>query len=527
MKKRFTSIRALVMAFMLCLTACGGKETGNNEAGNNNAGNEAGSDNAGATDLSALNGTYDITVWVSEMEGVKELTEKQIKRFCDENPGIVINATVEGVSEAESATQMINSVEDGADLFCFAQDQLSRLVMAGALNKLGQQATAKVKELNDAGAVKAASVAGDLYCYPLTSDNGYYMYYDKSVVKEEHLDSLEDILADCEAAGRNFSMELETSGWYNIAFMFATGCVSEWTTDSAGEFTSVNDTFNSDKGVIALKGMQKLLKSPAYVSSSKGADFAAAIPSAVVISGTWESGAAKEALGDNYAATDLPSFTVDGQSYHLASYSGNKLMGVKPQLDATKGAVLQQLALYLTNETCQMERFDLVGWGPSNLAAQATDKVKNDPALSALAAQSAYAIPQGNIHGSWWDISKIYATEAKAATTDDELKTALQNYENSIKGLFSMSDEVKNAFTVIGKIAETDWNTDFAMENVDGVWTSVDVFECVGGEEFKVRQGLNWDVAFPTSNYIVETAGKYKIQLTVHGENGTIELIPQ
>lgn len=515
MKKRITSILALVMALMLCLTACGGKDTGNTDAGNN-AGTET-----------SLEGTYDITVWVSEVDGVKELTAAQIDKFEEANPGIVINAIVEGVSEAESATQMINSVEDGADIFCFAQDQLSRLVMAGALNELGQQAAATVTEKNDAGAVKAASVGGKLYCYPLTSDNGYYMYYDKSVVKAEHIDSLEDIIADCEAAGRLFSMELETSGWYNVAFMFATGCVSEWTTDAEANFVSVNDTFNSEAGLIALKGMQKLLKSPAYNSSSAGADFAAAVPSAVVISGTWAANDVKAALGDNYAAADLPSFTVDGKSYHLASFSGNKLMGVKPQLDAKKGAVLQKLALFLTDEACQMERFNQFGWGPSNLNAQATDAVKADAALSALAAQSAYATPQGNIHGSWWDISKVYAVAAKAATTDAELQAALQAYQDSINGLFSMSDEVKNAFTVIGTVNGTNWDMDFAMENKDGVWVTVDTFALTAGMEFKVRQGLNWDIAFPAANYVVEADGNYKIQLTVHGDSGTVELLPQ
>jgi len=517
MKKRITSILALVMALMLCLTACGGKTE-------DNKGNEG--NNAGTTETT-LDGTYDITVWVSEVDGVKELTQAQIDKFEEANPGIVINATVEGVSEAESATQMINSVEDGADIFCFAQDQLSRLVMAGALNELGQQAAATVTEKNDAGAVKAASVGGKLYCYPLTSDNGYYMYYDKSVVKAEHIDSLEDIIADCEAAGRLFSMELETSGWYNVAFMFATGCVSEWTTDAEANFVSVNDTFNSEAGLIALKGMQKLLKSPAYNSSSAGADFAAAVPSAVVISGTWAANDVKAALGDNYAAADLPSFTVDGKSYHLASFSGNKLMGVKPQLDAKKGAVLQKLALFLTDEACQMERFNQFGWGPSNLNAQATDAVKADAALSALAAQSAYATPQGNIHGSWWDISKVYAVAAKAATTDAELQAALQAYQDSINGLFSMSDEVKNAFTVIGTVNGTNWDMDFAMENKDGVWVTVDTFALTAGMEFKVRQGLNWDIAFPASNYVVEADGNYKIQLTVHGDSGTVELLPQ
>ena len=387
-----------------------------------------------------LSGTYDITVWVSELEGVRELTIQQIKSFCEANPGITINATVEGISESESSTQMITSVEDGADIFCFAQDQLARLVMAGALNKLGQAAAAEVTANNDAGAVAAASVGGALYCYPLTSDNGYLMFYDKSVIGEDHIDSLEDIIADCEKAGRLLSFSLEGSAWYNASFFFATGCVSTWTTDLYGNFTAVDDTFNSDKGLIALKGMQKVLKSSCYNNSDAHADFSAAIPSAVVISGTWGTPIAQAALGDNFAAADLPSFTVDGISYHLGSYSGNKLMGVKSQTDTKKTAVLHKLALYLTNEECQMARFEKFGWGPSNKAAQSTDAVKSDVALSALTAQNAYATPQGQVHSSWWDIGKVYATIAKNATTDQELRNALSAYQAAVSELVAANN---------------------------------------------------------------------------------------
>ena len=519
MKKRITSILALLVACITVLTACGG-----------NAGTNSSED-----PLKGLEGTYDITVWVSEIDGMKELTEKQIKEFCDANPGIVINATVEGISESSSATQMITSVEDGADIYCFAQDQLARLVIAGALNELGQGASATVKANNDAGAVGAASVGGTLYCYPLTSDNGYYMYYDKSVIKESSLDSLEAIIADCEAAGKNFSYELANNAWYNAGFYFAVGCVSDWTTDADGNFTSVNDDFNSDKGLIALKGMQKILKSKAHVESSNVADFSAAIPSAVVISGPWASKDAQAALGENYAATDLPSFTVDGKSYHLGSFSGNKLMGVKPSTDAKKGAVLNQLALYLTNEKCQLDRFENFGWGPSNVNAQANEKVKTDAALVALAQQAAYARPQCQIHGSWWDIAKLPAVAADTATTDAELKAALEKYKADIDALFQMSDEQKQAWSVIGTVNGTNWDTDFAMEKqADGTYLSKEVFAMTVGMEFKVRQGASWDVNYGADgtiggpNFIVETAGNYKVKLTINAdETAVLELVAQ
>ena len=526
LKKILAALLALVMLFSLA--ACGNGDTGSSNDPGGSTGNP---DNTGNGD-NPLAGTYDIKVWVSEIEGVADLTRKQIEAFQAANPGIVINATIEGVTEAESATQMVSDVEVGADIFCFAQDQLARLVMAGALNPLGQQTSATVTEMNDAGAVAAATVGGALYCFPLTSDNGYFMFYDKSVIPEEHLGSLEDILADCVAAGRNFSYELEGSAWYNAGFFFATGCVSDWTTDLDGLFTSVNDTFNSPEGIIALRGMQKVLQSSAYVNSSAHADFGAAIPSAVVISGTWGTSTAMEILGDNFGAAELPSFTVDGKSYHIGSYSGNKLLGVKPQADATRAAVLQQLALYLSGEECQKQRFEEFKWGPSNLNVQALPEVQADTALAALALQNAYAIPQGQIHGSWWDIAKVYATAAREAGTDDvdALKAALDNYTASMNALFSMSPEELRAFTVIGSINGDGWSIDIPMtETSSNVWVT-ESLNLKAGDEFKVRQGKSWDKAFPAENFVVETDGSYKIQLTTTGEGdamtGAVELIP-
>ena len=76
----------------------------------------------------ALAGTYDITMWVSEKEGVAELTQKQIDAFEAANPGIVINASIEGVTEADAGSKVIADVPSAPDIYCFAQDQLARLV---------------------------------------------------------------------------------------------------------------------------------------------------------------------------------------------------------------------------------------------------------------------------------------------------------------------------------------------------------------------------------------------------------------
>lgn len=488
---------------------------------------------------SDLKGTYDISLWVSEKvledqsDSVVELTKRQIARFCKET-GIKINPTVEGVTEADAGSKVVADVASAPDIYCFAQDQLARLVQAGALSAPGKKAQTYISNINDASAVNAAKVAGTLYAYPMTSDNGYFLYYDKSVVSNP--DSLEKIIEDCEAAGKEFRFALENA-WYTASFFFATGCSSNWTTDTEGKFTSVEDDFNSAKGLIAMKGMQKLASSSCYNSDADSFDDCAAI-----VTGTWNSGAATTYFGDNFGVTDLPSFTVGEEEYHLGSYSGFKFMGVKPQTDARKAAVLQLLAQYLTSDECQMERFEIFGWGPSSKISQDNDAVKADPSLAALSKQNIYAIPQPQIHGSWWDIAKVLGAEAKAATSEADLQTALDNYKGSIDALFQMSEEEKRAYTVIGGINDSGWNADFAMTvNADEtVWTSEQAFTLNAGDEFKIRQGKSWDVAWgdntsnadpsvPTSNkanYTVETAGTYYIVLTITDGVGVITLQP-
>ena len=504
MKKILSILMALALAFSL--VAC------------------APADNNDGINTADLAGTYDITMWVSEKEGVAEQFQAQIDKFEAANPGIIINASIEGVTEADAGSKVVADVESAPDIYCFAQDQLARLVQAAALAPLGQGAAKTIKENNDAGSVAAGTVAGTLYAYPMTSDNGYYLYYDTSIITNP--DSFEDIIAACEANGKKFRFALENA-WYTASFFFATGCHSNWTMDADGNFNNIDDDFNSEAGLIAMKGMQKLAQSSCYDS-----DADIFVDAGAIVTGIWNAGAAATHFGENLGATDLPSFEVDGKSYHLGSFTGNKLMGVKPQTDAKRGAVLSLLAQFLTNEECQSERFAAFEWGPSNKNAQASEAVQANVSLAALAKQGEYGQPQGQIHGSWWDIAKVLGADAKAATSEEDLKTALTNYRATIDALFTMTEEQKTAWGVIGAICGTNWDTDLPMTKVsDTVWES-EVLALEAGNEFKVRQGASWDVNFGANgelngaNIVVEAAGNYIVRLTYDGTTANVELIP-
>lgn len=480
-----------------------------------------------------VTGTFDLKVWAPE--AALELTKKQVEDFANQTEGLTINLTIEKVGEGDAATSMVTDVENGADIFFFAQDQLARLVEAKALAKVSPNIQKWIAENNVEAANDASKFAGDTYCFPLTADNGFYMYYDKSVISEGNLDSLEKLIKECEDKDRLFSFELENA-WYNAAFFFATDCTSIWNQGSDKNWT-VKDNYNSDAGVTAVKGMQKLLKSKAYNNTSGAPDAFAksgAQKSAIVVSGPWDAAKTKEVLGANYGATDLPSFTVDNKTYQLGSFFGCKLLGTKPQTDSNKATLVRQLAQYLTGEKGQTERFEALNWGPSNKVAAASEKVKSDVALAAMSLQASHkeTHTQGQYPGAWWDIAKAITTGAQKANSDAEIKEVLATYKNGIDKVVAKKfvPVAERAYSVIGGMPTSNWSTDLEMVKGEGnVWTSKEVITFNAEDSFKIRAQQSWDYAYgwadnldatkfqkdKDGNIQIKAAGTFKIQFKV------------
>lgn len=397
MKKKLLAL-VLVAAMILTLAACGNGSKVNKKAKGS------------------------VTIWVAE--AVVDYTKTVAEAYLAENfPNYTV--VVEAVGEGDAAGNMITDVQGGADIYGFAQDQLSRLVSAGAVMPItGDYKTWAEKE--NAGGVTAAATVGDvLYAFPMTADNGYFLYYDKSVVSDPS--TLEGILADCKKAGKNFYYDF--GSWYNYAFFTATGCHCTYATDADGAFTSCDVNFATNEGVAALKAMIALAESGVWQAGSSVSN---AVDWAGIVDGTWDKAGAVEVLGDNYACAKLPTFTVDGKTYQMGGFNGCKLLGVKPQEDATKLAVCLGLAQALTNESAQLARFNQFGWGPSNLAAQANEAVQADAALSALAEQFSYTVGQGQYPGDFWSTGidgDLASGTLNSGMSDAELLAYLTNVQ--------------------------------------------------------------------------------------------------
>ena len=372
-------------------------------------------------------GTYDIKIWVDDK--IVNLTKSQIGQFVANSGGkYTINATIEPVGEVEAASSMLQDVQDGADIFCFAQDQLARLKVAGALMKLNSNYVSALEEEMSYDAINAAKVNTDVYAFPITSDNGYFLYYDKTVMSDAEASNMTTLLAACRRAGKTLNFEARSNGFYAASYFMATGCYSSWTINSeSGKFESYNDNYNSAAGLTAAKGLKELDDKTTVATNSQASKLGSS--AGAVVSGVWDYEVAKKNLGDNLGCADMPSFSVDGTTYHLSSFDGYKLMGVKPQVEAKKASVCRKIAKFLTGQDCQEQRFNEASWGPTNTAASQSDAVQAHAGLMALMKQHEYAKPQGQCPGAWFTALATTAKAITASASDAQLEEILRNYE--------------------------------------------------------------------------------------------------
>ena len=127
----------------------------------------------------------------------KEWAEKWAADYKD-SQGRQFRVKLGIMSEGEAGTNVMNAPEDSADVFCFADDQVSKLVTAGALAAIGNPTEGAAKAIADRNvesSVEAATYDGKLYAYPMQADNCYFLYYNSEVLSEEDIKSWEGIFA--------------------------------------------------------------------------------------------------------------------------------------------------------------------------------------------------------------------------------------------------------------------------------------------------------------------------------------------
>lgn len=369
-----------------------------------------GCDKAQKTDSSdAGNQKVELVVWGAEED--KELMTQIIQSFQTNYQGqadFQISFEVQGESQCKDV--LLGGLEEGADVFTFADDQVNALAAAGALDPI--ENADEIRSKNLSSAVEAATVNNQLYAYPLTADNGYFLYYNKQYISEEQVKTLDGILDAAAASGKRFTMDW-SSAWYVYSFFGNTNLQVGLNDDGITNYCTWNQADGDVRGIDVAQSMLQIAGSPGFANRTDE-EFLSGVKNGSVIagiSGVWNSVAVTESWGENTGAAKLPTYTCNGKQLQMASFSGCKLIGVNAYSEHPKWAA--RLAEWITNEDNQRLRFEMRGQGPSNIAVADSSEIQNSPAIAALLEQSEFSQIQ-RVGGKFWDPVSEFAGNMSA-----------------------------------------------------------------------------------------------------------------
>lgn len=360
--------------------------------------------------------TVTLKVWGSQED--QAMLQTMIDEFKAANTEANYVITLGVVGENDAKTKFLEDPAAAADVFQFANDQITDLVNAGALYEITRN-KADIVAANLASSIEASTVNGKLYAMPSTADNGYFLYYDKSVFTADDVKSLDKMLEVANAKNKKVFMDV-SNGWYIASFFLGAG----------GKLTVVDGKqqcdFNNANGVLAGEAIKAFTANKAFLTGDD-AVLTGGIGTTIAagVSGTWNAEAISGKLGDNYAATKLPTFNLGGKQTQMSSFAGFKLVGINSQTKFPVEAMM--LGEWLTNEANQITRFKTRQMGPSNIKAADSAEVKANIALAALAAQNAFAVSQKEVLGNYWSPAEAFGTEMEAKNYAKTVKQMLDD----------------------------------------------------------------------------------------------------
>ena len=269
-------------------------------------------------------------------------------KFNEAHPEWDIEFVFEVCAEGDAGTMVTKDPTAAGDVYMFANDQLGTLLQANAIARLGGAALEQVKADNSETMVASVTSGEGVYGVPFTG-NTWFMYYDSSVYTAEDIKSLDAMMAKAPVA---FPV---TNTWYMPAFFFANG----GTMFGDGTDGTAGITFGGEAGAAATLYVANALAAGTMIDDANGAGMDALRNGTVsaLFSGTWDAKNVAEALGDNYAAAQLPCITIDGAEKQMMSFSGSKAFAVNPNSQHMEAAVA--LAAWLGSAEMQELHFDL------------------------------------------------------------------------------------------------------------------------------------------------------------------------
>lgn len=293
--------------------------------------------------------------------------------FAEEHPEWDITFVYGVADEASAAGQVAQDPEASADVFLYANDNLTTMTDANALVKFGGKYREEIKNTNSETSLASVMKDGEVYGVPFAI-NTWFMFYDKSVFSEEDVKNLDTML---EKGVVSFPF---VNSWYLPAFYFGNGC----TLFGDGTDVSKGADFGGEKAQEVTDYLIDLEANPNFRIDDLGSGIAGLRDGSInaMFSGSWDATAVREALGDNMGVAALPTYTLDGEEKQMYSYAGTKAVGVNAQSKYMLPAV--ELAIFLGNEYSQRLHYELESVVPTHTALLADQEILSDEVVAAI-----------------------------------------------------------------------------------------------------------------------------------------------
>lgn len=419
---------ALAGAMAMGLTACGSKEEENSAGNNPTQGVEQ---NNGNTEPTKVN----LKVWAPE----NQIQTGTIKSMCDSfnelHPEWDITFTIEAQGEDTCKDNVLKDVAAAADVYFFSSDQLQELVNAGAIARLGGTTETMVKE-EIAPFVTATVTAedGNIYAIPFTH-NTFFMYYDKSLLNEDDITSIEKIMAK-ETADNVYNFCFDSAGGWKLGAWYY-GAGNTIYGESQNDYAAGAD-WNNETGLAVTNYLIDLINNPkcAYADDVNVSELAAEHRIGAWFDSSWNYNLYEEALGDDLGLAKIPTFNPDGNDYQLKSFYSSKAIGVNPQ--SANAQVAVALAAYLGNEENQLKRYVETAQIPVNINASANEQVQADTLAKVIAQEASEASVMQPTNAAfsarYWSNAGAIATEIRnGSLTKENAQERLDRFVEAMK----------------------------------------------------------------------------------------------
>ncbi|MGN0969908.1 MAG: extracellular solute-binding protein, partial [Evtepia sp.] len=274
--------------------------------------------------------------------------------------------------EATAASAVAQDPEASADVFMYANDNLTVMTDAQALAKFGGKYAEEIRATNSQALLDSVTLDGELYGIPYTT-NTWYMYYDKRVFSEEDVKSLEAML---EKGVVSFPF---TNSWYLPSFYVGNGC----TLFGDGTQEELGVDFGGENAVEVTNYLIDLFSNPNFVVDADGSGMAGLRDGSIsaIFTGSWDSNSIREILGENMGAAALPTYNLNGETKQMYAYAGSKAIGVNAHSEYMVPAV--ELAIYLGSAEAQKLHYDLRSVIPCNTELLENAEIAADPVVIA------------------------------------------------------------------------------------------------------------------------------------------------